>query len=152
MIEKADKLRKEQEMTRLKQQVAEAARKAGMERDLALVSNTGLRTEPPPFVEWWDAKLLPNESYDEVVVGELVDVLGDLINSIVQHPVPIEPPLEEGVVVPIKPLLLTQMVSSKCFSYHGRGESNHFFASKINVGEEKVEKTESLRSTKRKTG
>ena len=148
MIEKADKLRKEQEMTRLKQQVAEAARKAGMERDLALVSNTGLRTEPPPFVEWWDAKLLPNESYDEFVVEELVDVLGDLINSIVQHPVPIEPPLEEGVVVPIKPLLLTQMVCSANVSLIMGCESNH----KMNVGEEKVEKTESLRSTKRKTG
>lgn len=113
-VEQAEKLRKEQELDRLKQSIAEAARKAGIERDLALVSNSGLRTEAPPPVEWWDTKLLPNESYDDVVVENLVDMLGEIINSIVQHPVPIEPPLEEGVTVPIKPLLLTKMV---CYEF-----------------------------------
>lgn len=63
--------------------------------------------DPPPNVEWWDAKLVPNESYDDFDIHH--GALDELINNIVQHPVPIEPPAEEGKVE-IKPLLLTDKV------------------------------------------
>ncbi|KAJ3364739.1 hypothetical protein HDU91_002449 [Kappamyces sp. JEL0680] len=110
-IEQANEIRNQQHLEKLKQDIAEAARKSGMEKELELVANAGIRTEPPPAVEWWDAKLVANESYEDFDSSH--GALQELINNIIQHPVPIEPPAEEGVQIAPKPLILTEKERKK---------------------------------------
>ncbi len=61
--------------------------------------------------------MLPNESYEEFDSSH--GALQELINTIIQHPVPIEPPAEEGVQVAPKPLLLTDKVLELLFLPQG---------------------------------
>lgn len=49
-----------------------------------------------------------NESYKDFNPDQ--GALQELINNIVQHPVPIEPPAEDGVIVPQRAVLLTKQV------------------------------------------
>ena len=48
--------------------------------------------DPIPDVEWWDAHMLVNGSYDDVAAGRW-DIKPEKINLYVEHPVPLEPPM-----------------------------------------------------------
>eukprot|EP01027_Heterolobosea_sp_BB2_P018115 GEZU01025577.1.p1 GENE.GEZU01025577.1~~GEZU01025577.1.p1 ORF type:complete len:540 (-),score=140.42 GEZU01025577.1:60-1631(-) len=60
--------------------------------------------EPIPDVEWWDAVLLPNRTYDDI--KDKFDIREKKINIYIEHPVPIQPLVEKPAPGPI-PLMLT---------------------------------------------
>jgi U4/U6 small nuclear ribonucleoprotein PRP3 len=109
-IQLANEIRTQEKLTKLKEEIEESARKAGLERELELVSNTAIRNDPPPSVEWWDSKLIPNDSYDRFDFQHIF--AGGLINNLVQHPVPIDPPGEGPSPAP-RPLMLTKKEQKK---------------------------------------
>ena len=100
----ADQIRKQEKLEALKQSIAEASRKSGMEKELELVGTSSLRTQPPPDVEWWDKDFV-DSSYDSPKA-----LLDDLITNLIHHPIAIEPP---GPQVPQKPLPLTKEEQKK---------------------------------------
>uniref|UniRef100_A0A7S1SMC0 Uncharacterized protein n=1 Tax=Tetraselmis chuii TaxID=63592 RepID=A0A7S1SMC0_9CHLO len=62
--------------------------------------------EEVPEVEWWDAGLLPSGSYSDVM-DEGAQIKEGRLTIYVEHPVPIEPPVEAAMPGP-QPLRLTQ--------------------------------------------
>ncbi|KAI8894847.1 pre-mRNA processing factor 3-domain-containing protein, partial [Globomyces pollinis-pini] len=109
-INLAQQMRNQEKLEKLKQEIAESARKAGIERELELVANAGIRNDPPPTIEWWDKKLVAQESYENF--DSNAGAVKDLINNLVQHPVPIEPPLELNTAPP-RALILTKKEQKK---------------------------------------
>ncbi|KAI8930067.1 pre-mRNA processing factor 3-domain-containing protein [Entophlyctis helioformis] len=95
-IEQGTKQRTEAMLEKLKKDIADTIKKSGIEKEIELVSDQSLRTEAPPAVEWWDAKLLPEESYDKHNPDVPYPQGDQLITNLVQHPVPIAPPAEPG--------------------------------------------------------
>ena len=68
--------------------------------------------DPPPEVEWWDAALLPNKTYDDMDMGfETLKIWSadSPITEYVQHPIPIPAPWDKNAVA-LKPLKLTKQV------------------------------------------
>ncbi|KAF9523290.1 pre-mRNA processing factor 3-domain-containing protein [Crepidotus variabilis] len=122
----ADKMRQEQQLEALKKRIEESARRlaATGEGGLGAVVEgveKGIKRQPPPSSEWWDASLLPNgtKSYEEVIGeggggwGKCKIRTGDSpILIFVQHPIPI-PAVDEkggsggGEGVELKPMKLT---------------------------------------------
>lgn len=78
-VELGNQFRVAENLQKLKKEVEAKSRSTGLERELELVSNQSIRNDPPPAIEWWDAKLVSD--YDKIDYG--------LINNLVQHPVPI---------------------------------------------------------------
>ena len=64
-----------------------------------------------PDVEWWDAHILANGSYDDVSDGRW-DIKPDKITPYVEHPVPMKPPMEAPPPPP-QPLKLTKREQKK---------------------------------------
>lgn len=64
-----------------------------------------------PDVEWWDASILPNRTYDDVRGAE-PKIRDAKIRLLVEHPVPIQPPAEPSVSGPL-PLYLTKKERKK---------------------------------------
>ncbi|TPX65837.1 hypothetical protein SpCBS45565_g04880 [Spizellomyces sp. 'palustris'] len=104
-VNEANQLRAKAQLEKLKQDIAESVRKTGMDVELDLVAEQGMRKEPPPAVEWWDAPLVPdgyeNFDADAVLMSET-----SIVTNYVQHPIPIQPPAEPGDPK-LKPLMLT---------------------------------------------
>ena len=100
-------------MEKLKQQISQTVKKTGLESSLDLVADSAIRTVPPPSVEWWDAQLLPNNSYEDFDNGLVVlDDNNILVTNLIQHPVPIQPPHE--VYIPRnKGVMLTKKETKK---------------------------------------
>ena len=70
--------------------------------------------DAPPVAEWWDAALLPNQTYDDLALG--IDKLNirnndSPITIYIQHPIPIPAPGDKNKVA-LKPLKLTKKVFS----------------------------------------
>eukprot|EP00951_Prasinocladus_malaysianus_P048795 scaffold662592_cov38-Prasinocladus_malaysianus.AAC.1 len=59
-----------------------------------------------PEVEWWDAPLLRDGTY-ESVTDEGADLKEGKLTIYVEHPVPIEPPVDSAMPAP-QPLKLTK--------------------------------------------
>ncbi|KAJ1336665.1 hypothetical protein BSLG_006984 [Batrachochytrium salamandrivorans] len=105
-IDIAEKQRALLTLEKLKRDIAEKIKATGIEKEIDLVSDRSLRTEPPPSVEWWDLNLVVDGSYDNFdPSARLVDE-DNLINNLVQHPVPIDPPAEPNAPPP-RPIMLT---------------------------------------------
>jgi U4/U6 small nuclear ribonucleoprotein PRP3 len=64
-----------------------------------------------PEVEWWDKEFLQNGTYDDVTNGNW-HVNMDKFNVYVEHPVPIQPPLDAPAPAP-QPLVLTKAEQKK---------------------------------------
>ncbi|KAL2913551.1 U4/U5/U6 small nuclear ribonucleoprotein prp3 [Polyrhizophydium stewartii] len=111
-IEMAEKQRKEAMLEKLKKDIAEKIKTTGIEKEIELVSDRGMRTEPPPPVEWWDAKFVPEESYDSMPATGPFTHGDELITNLEQHPVPIQPPAEPGAPPP-RPIMLTKKERKK---------------------------------------
>ena len=70
-----------------------------------------------PDVEWWDARLLANGSYEHVEGKPVVNEAR--ITIYVEHPVPLEPPVEAAPPPPM-PLMLTQRARTLTLLEKGR--------------------------------
>ena len=109
-VEQANQIRANQQLDKLKAEIAAKVKEAGMEKEIDLVDDQGLRSEPPPKVEWWDAKLV-NSNYETFNIEAYNPIVEELVTHLVQHPVPIKPPTETGPPPP-KALILTKKVMS----------------------------------------
>jgi U4/U6 small nuclear ribonucleoprotein PRP3 len=122
------------QLEELKQRIADSAKKAGLDSEFE-VAEKNVRVsflyptswidtltllfpqrEAPPAAEWWDAALLPNKTYDDLVLG--VSALNirnpdSPINLYVQHPIPIPAPGDKNKIT-FKPLMLTKKVCFFC--------------------------------------
>ncbi|CAG8511816.1 6523_t:CDS:10 [Funneliformis caledonium] len=105
-------MRAQAKLEKLKEEIAQSVKKAGMEAELDS-SDKAIKKEPPPALEWWDAHLLPNKTYNDIDAGLVkIDDEDSLISWFVQHPIPIEPPGDKGPPPP-KPLMLTKKEQKK---------------------------------------
>ncbi|WVR03937.1 hypothetical protein IAU60_000936 [Kwoniella sp. DSM 27419] len=98
-IAQGDQLRNEQKMEELKQKIAEASRKAGLDSEFDTLERS-LKRQPPPEVEWWDRAILPEgKGYEDL--EEAVDWIttnqDSLITHLIQHPIPIPAPGDKKV-------------------------------------------------------
>ncbi|TFK47568.1 PRP3-domain-containing protein [Heliocybe sulcata] len=110
----ANQMRQDAQLEELKQRIAESARKAGLDSEFETLEKN-IRREPPPDVEWWDAALLPNKTYDDLARGvENMNIRneGSPITIYVQHPIPIPAPGDKNQGV-LKPLKLTKKEQKK---------------------------------------
>ncbi|KIL60322.1 hypothetical protein M378DRAFT_921940 [Amanita muscaria Koide BX008] len=109
----ANQLRQDQQLESLKQKIAESARKAGFDGEIAIEKN--LKRPPPPETEWWDASLLPTKSYDDLIFGpEYLNLDGQdsPITIYIQHPIPIPAPGDNNRDS-LKPMKLTKKEQKK---------------------------------------
>ena len=67
--------------------------------------------DPIPDVEWWDEHLLLNGTYDDISGGRF-DLKPEKISLYVEHPVPLDPPMEPADPPP-QPLKLTKKEQKK---------------------------------------
>ncbi|KAI8910579.1 pre-mRNA processing factor 3-domain-containing protein [Powellomyces hirtus] len=110
-INEANQLRAKAQLEKLKRDIAESVKKTGMAVELDLVADQSMRTEPPPAVEWWDAMLVP-DGYDNYNPDAVLTSENSIVSSLVQHPVPIQPPAE-AADPKLKPLMLTKREAKK---------------------------------------
>jgi U4/U6 small nuclear ribonucleoprotein PRP3 len=116
-VAQGDALRNEIKMEALRQRIAEASKKAGLdsefdtlERSLkvrgrsiaeyvrALTWSSSSQRQPPPEVEWWDRALMPDgSSYDDIdkAVEWVTTSEDSLITHLIQHPIPIPAPMDK---------------------------------------------------------
>lgn len=67
--------------------------------------------EPVPDIEWWDAAVLARGDYEAGDSG-VVEAKPNKITNLVEHPVPLEPPVEAPAVAP-RALMLTKKARSE---------------------------------------
>ena len=79
---------------------------------MAMAVGDSDEVEAPPDMEWWDVAVLAQSRYD-VREGEEVLVRDGKLTNLVEHPVPIEPPVEAPRAAP-QPLMLTKKVRAAC--------------------------------------
>lgn len=73
-----------------------------------------VQKEPPPVVEWWDAPLLVNKTYDDLDQSPVnPDELSQLVTLYVHHPIPIKPPQEQNRAPVLRSLMLTKKEQKK---------------------------------------
>jgi U4/U6 small nuclear ribonucleoprotein PRP3 len=107
-------MRAEAKMDALRARIAENARKAGLDSEFE-VSARSVKRQPPPIVEWWDAPLLRNRTYEDLDKGvkegtTIYDEGNEYVTLFVQHPIPIPAPFEGKAMEP-RGLMLTKKVS-----------------------------------------
>ena len=111
-IQQAEEIRKEAKFEELKQRIAEQSRKAGLDSEFDVLERN-IKRQPPPEIEWWDAPLLKNASYNDLDMGDegtLVRSDDSLVTIYVQHPVPLPAPFESKEEQP-RGLMLTKKVN-----------------------------------------
>ncbi|KAI8376537.1 pre-mRNA processing factor 3-domain-containing protein [Radiomyces spectabilis] len=112
-VQQANQERAKAQLEKLKQEIAESVRKAGMEVEMD-VSDKAIKKEPPPAAEWWDAPFLPNKTYDDLETAPVnPDELGALVTLYVHHPIPIKPPTDNSAATPVRSLMLTKKERKK---------------------------------------
>ncbi|KAJ8327039.1 hypothetical protein BDV3_000170 [Batrachochytrium dendrobatidis] len=107
-IDIAEKQRTLLTLEKLKRDIAEKIKTTGIDKEIDLVSDKSLRTEPPPIVEWWDANIIMDGSYSDFDPTAYLDGEEKLVTNLVQHPVPIEPPAEPNAPAPRAIMLTTK--------------------------------------------
>ncbi|KAI6158269.1 pre-mRNA processing factor 3-domain-containing protein [Pisolithus tinctorius] len=113
-VQLGNQMRQESQLEALKQRIAESARKAGLDSEFETLEKN-IKREPPPEVEWWDAALLPNKTYDDLVMGFAalnIRTENSPVTIYVQHPIPIPAPADKNKVG-LKPLKLTTKEQKK---------------------------------------
>ncbi|KAJ3126415.1 U4/U6 small nuclear ribonucleoprotein Prp3 [Nowakowskiella sp. JEL0407] len=111
-IQLAQQMRATAQLERLKKEIAETVKKAGMDAELELVSDNAIRREPPPDCEWWDTQLLKSETYELTEANMVLNGEDSIVTDLIQHPVPIQPIAEPGMPAP-KPVMLTDKERKK---------------------------------------
>ncbi|KAF8551398.1 PRP3-domain-containing protein [Imleria badia] len=113
-VQLGNQMRQENQLEALKQRIAESARKAGLDSEFETLEKN-IKREPPLDVEWWDAALLPNKTYDDLAFGlENLNIRtpDSPVTLYVQHPIPIPGPGDKAKVG-LKPLKLTTREQKK---------------------------------------
>ncbi|CAE6468940.1 unnamed protein product [Rhizoctonia solani] len=116
-----NQMRQEAQLEVLKQKIAESAKKAGLDSEFETLERN-IRREAPPTVEWWDASLLPNKTYDDMgplpeskepnLANTNIRSQDSPITMYVQHPIPVPAPWEKNEAA-LKPLKLTSKEAKK---------------------------------------
>jgi U4/U6 small nuclear ribonucleoprotein PRP3 len=122
-IQQAEEIRKEAKFEELKQRIAEQSRKAGLDSEFDVLERN-IKRQPPPEIEWWDAPLLKNASYNDLDMGDegtLVRSDDSLVTIYVQHPVPLPAPFESKEEQP-RGLMLTKKVNHDVHGDMGPGD------------------------------
>ncbi|KAL1923452.1 uncharacterized protein VTP21DRAFT_8432 [Calcarisporiella thermophila] len=110
-VKQAEQIRQKAHMEELKEKIAANVNKIGLEAEIS-ISDKAIKKEPPPAIEWWDAFLLPNKTYDDIDNGQAkIDTDDSIITHLVQHPVVIPPP--DSGTAPAKMLMLTKKERKK---------------------------------------
>ncbi|KAL9543409.1 hypothetical protein MBANPS3_008137 [Mucor bainieri] len=106
-IDIANQERAKAQLERLKQEITESVKKAGMQTEFD-VSDKVIKRDAPPAVEWWDAPFLANKTYDDLNEDEIdPDKYDTLVTLYVHHPVIIQPPGEVNAAPVVRSLMLT---------------------------------------------
>ncbi|PWN26883.1 PRP3-domain-containing protein [Jaminaea rosea] len=138
----AEEARREAQLEALQKRIAERGRLAGLS-DKLTGKERAIKRQPPPDVEWWDAALLPEESYEcvpaypptqEILARAaqaapaaessspssssssllpLIISAGTPIDSYVQHPIPIPAPSSTAPPPPSRGIMLTKREMKK---------------------------------------
>ncbi|KAG8762244.1 hypothetical protein FRC11_010337 [Ceratobasidium sp. 423] len=116
-----NQMRQEAQLEVLKQKIAESAKKAGLDGEFETLERN-IRREAPPAIEWWDASLLPNKTYDNMgplseskkpnLANTNIRSHDSPITMYVQHPIPVPAPWEKNQAA-LKPLKLTSKEAKK---------------------------------------
>ncbi|KAI9472355.1 MAG: pre-mRNA processing factor 3-domain-containing protein [Benjaminiella poitrasii] len=109
-IDMANQERSRLQLEKLKREITENVKKAGMQTELD-VSDKVIKREQPPAVEWWDAPFLVNPAYDADMVE--ADKMDQIVTSYVHHPVPIQPPGDVNATPVVRSLMLTKKERKK---------------------------------------
>jgi len=111
-VQRANQERAKAQLERLKQEIAEQAKLAGVQTEIDIPDSL-LKRPPPPEVEWWDLPITKNKQYGEID-AENLDMIGleNIITPYVQHPIPIQPPGEPSAQPP-RQLMLTKKETKK---------------------------------------
>ncbi|KAF8434613.1 PRP3-domain-containing protein [Boletus edulis BED1] len=108
-VQLGNQMRQDTQLEALKQRIAQGARKAGLDSEFETLEKN-IKREPPPDVEWWDAALLPNKSYDDDLAYGFehlnIRTQDSPVTLYIQHPIPI-PGFGEKNKVSLRPLKLT---------------------------------------------
>ncbi|KAH8083302.1 pre-mRNA processing factor 3-domain-containing protein [Cristinia sonorae] len=113
-VQLGNQIRQEAQLEELKQRIAENAKKAGLDSEFETLEKN-IRRDAPPDAEWWDAALLPNKTYDDLVMGisEMnIRKPKSPVDIYIQHPIPIPAPGEKNKIE-MKPLKLTKKEQKK---------------------------------------
>lgn len=133
----ANEERAKLQLEKLKQEITESVKKAGMQTEFdvsdkvikvnlsiqkkiekeiynRLISFISQRVEPPA-VEWWDAPFLANKTYEDLNDANEInpDKLDTLVTMYVHHPVVIKPPSEINAVPVVRSLMMTKKERKK---------------------------------------
>ncbi|EIW68880.1 hypothetical protein TREMEDRAFT_13987, partial [Tremella mesenterica DSM 1558] len=112
-VKQGDALRSEIKMDELRQRIAEASKKAGLDSEFDTLERS-LKRAPPPDVEWWDQAILPEGATYEDIDSALEWITTSnesLVTHLVQHPIPIPAPGEKKQ--PERGLMLTKREQKK---------------------------------------
>lgn len=111
-IQQAAALRRQAALEAMKRRIAESSRKVGIDEDLD--TEKGFLVEKPPEIEWWDEGLVKAPNYDSIdhPDGTKLDTTDSIITVYIQHPVALEPPSQQLLIVQ-KPLPLTSREAAK---------------------------------------
>ncbi|XP_002731125.1 U4/U6 small nuclear ribonucleoprotein Prp3 [Saccoglossus kowalevskii] len=135
----AQRVRAKSQLERLQQEIAQAAKKTGIScaTKLALiVPKKQVAEEEIPEVEWWDAFILPSDSYKDV--HSKTDSDGKKnekytgITSLIEHPAQMRPP-DEPMKPVEQPIFLTKKERKK-LRRQGRREGQRETTEKIRLG------------------
>jgi U4/U6 small nuclear ribonucleoprotein PRP3 len=106
-VEIANQERAKLQLEKLKQEITESVKKAGMQTEID-VSDKAIKREAPPPVEWWDAPFLPNKTYKDLDSMEIDPKQYEtLVTHYIHHPVMVRPPGEAMAPPTVRSLMLT---------------------------------------------
>ncbi|KAG0767929.1 hypothetical protein G6F57_002115 [Rhizopus arrhizus] len=132
-IDIANQERAKAQLERLKQEITESVKKAGMQTEFD-VSDKAIKRDAPPAVEWWDTPFMANKTYDDLDISDInSDNYESLVTIYVHHPVPIKPPSEVNATPVIKSLMLTTKERKK-LRRQTRAEAQKEKRDKIRLG------------------
>ncbi|CEG80011.1 hypothetical protein RMATCC62417_14407 [Rhizopus microsporus] len=130
-IDIANQERAKAQLEKLKQEITESVKKAGMQTEFD-VSDKAIKRDAPPAVEWWDAPF--TKAYEELNDTDIdPDKYETLVTMYIHHPVPIKPPSEANAPPIIKSLMLTTKERKK-LRRQTRAEAQKEKRDKIRLG------------------
>ncbi|KAI8989302.1 pre-mRNA processing factor 3-domain-containing protein [Pilobolus umbonatus] len=132
-VDIANQERAKAQLEKLKQQITESVKKAGMQTEFD-VSDKVIKRDAPPAVEWWDAPFFANKTYDDLDNMTInPSSYETLVTMYVHHPVAIKPPSETNAVAVVRSLMLTKKERKK-MRRQARAEAQKDKRDKIRLG------------------
>ncbi|XP_062511867.1 U4/U6 small nuclear ribonucleoprotein Prp3-like [Corticium candelabrum] len=122
----AQKLRAKAQLEKLQSEISSVSKKSSISTAtrLALIAPNQEDDDPIPDVEWWDAVILPNETYADIVINitdgrDPISTKYRGITNLIEHPIQRRPPAEPRRVVPL-PIIMTKKERKKLRSQRRR--------------------------------